>query len=280
MRGAAETASLVLHWVEHPVGTLPTGPLWRPAQLAAPAAGILGPLAAITRRACALLGTGNPAFGDQAPIGPGAMLLAAAIGGRHEPDTAARLIAAAGPAAGWQDAMARHAVVGAVLGRVGRQDLADGLLRASPLTAAFRYPPVGGTDDAGGPTGGEEAIERLLATRRGRDVLVAELATCSGDPRVLAWRARVLDQWVRRGQVDLALDVYARARLWHPQEWDAQVRKALGWHGQPTAEMKGTGDYWRHVSRVRLRAHRPLVSGIDDTVRLVNRYRRWDGGTR
>lgn len=193
---------------------------------------------------------------------------------------AARLIAAAESATGWQDAMARHAVVGAVLGKVVQEDLADRLLWASPLTAVFRHPPASGTEQVSGAAYAEETMERLLTTRRGRDALIRELATCSNDPQVLAWRARVLDQWVRRGRVDLALDVYAGARLWHASQWDEQVRKALRWHGQPTAEMKGTGDYWTHVSRVRLRAHRPVVSRIDDTVRLVNRYRGWGGGVR
>lgn len=281
MNGAVETAGLVLNWVVHQTGQVPNGPLWKASRLARPTGSLPGLVAEITRKANALRGTGSPPFGDQAPIGPGPVLLAAAIGGRAQAEAAARVIAAGGPSPGWHDATARHAVAAVVMDHLDLETLTDPVLRASELTAVFRHP---ARYDAGPDSPdllrAEDTVERLLAASRGRDVLVAELATCSEDRRVLSWRAHLLNQWVRHDRLDLPLDVYAQARLWHASRWDAQVRAALRWHGPPTAVMKGTADYWAHVGRLRLSAKRPVAGRYDDTLRLVNRYRSWSGGSR
>jgi hypothetical protein len=177
---ALDTAVRVVAWAADPCGPPPVGSLRHARRLAAapalPRDTVEVPLARLVRRTAARLGTGNPPLGDPAPAGPGALLLAAAIGGRTRPDLARklayllpvpRLTAATGH--GWCDAVARHAVVGPYL------DSAVAAVHPPPGTRAAtsgdgpagvspsRPDPAGaGEDDDHAPGTEETLVDALL----------------------------------------------------------------------------------------------------------------------
>ncbi|GGK97282.1 hypothetical protein Sme01_35780 [Sphaerisporangium melleum] len=280
--GAVETAQRVLDWVARPAGSLPNGTLWQASALAAPPSAALDRLREITRRSVALHGAGDPPFGDRSPVGVGAVLLAAAIGGRDQRDQAVLIATSLGGRTGPADALARHAVVAPALAPLGEGQgdgrLTERLLRASPLTALLHHP--SGDPDSAEGRDAERTAELLLERPRGREVLVAGLASCSPDAAVLAWRAYLLNQWLRHGRLDLVRDVYTMARLRHARRWDEQIGRALRWYGAPSAQMRATADYWAPAGRVDLRRTRPVARGHEPALGLVRRYRDWTGGAR
>ncbi|QXJ20205.1 hypothetical protein AGRA3207_000877 [Actinomadura graeca] len=286
--GAVETARRILDWVARPTGLVPNGTLWESSELAAPGQAVLDRLRSVTRTANALAGAGDPPFGDAAPVGLGAVLLAAAIGGREQADHAERIARAstpprdAGGAPGWHDLSARNAVLLPVL-RASPRWRTDGalvqsLLHASPLTAVLHHPPGGAAAERNYPAA-ERTAETLLEAPRGREVLVAALAADSRVPDVLAWRAHLLNLWLRHGRTDLVLDTYALARLRYGERWDEQIGAALNWHGRPDPVMTGTARYWTAAERVPLRLRRPVARGHERALTLVRRHRNWTGGT-
>jgi hypothetical protein len=148
----------VLEWARQPDGIPPDGSLAGvagvPADTTAAAA-----LRELTRSVAARIGAGQPAFGDPSPIGPGALLLATAIGGRLRHDVAARLAALVAPPpldrssqAGWADALARHAVAGPALA-AGISTGARPSARAGSRRPAFPAFPAGAGGSAGAARG-------------------------------------------------------------------------------------------------------------------------------
>lgn len=121
---AEETACQVLAWAARPSGPLPVGSLSGTARLIQPTAGTLTLVRDLASSTAAKLGAGTPPFGDGNPVGAGAVLLAAAVGGRRQPGPARQLALALPPTrpqrirpqrACWRDLIARHAVVAAAL---------------------------------------------------------------------------------------------------------------------------------------------------------------------
>lgn len=259
---AEATARLVLGWAGNPDTTPPTGQLRGTPALARPSRSTRLLLRSLAGSTAARLGAGAPPFGDPERIGLGALLLAAAIGGRAQPLEAV-LLAEALPAArlgadesaGWADALARHAVVGPFVehpaaavpppgsatdpsaGAVPEpaphtdpapaEPLRETLLRAAPLTAVLHRPPAERLTGGGAP-GAEVAAAMALLTRpRGGRVLVGALAGCSPDPLVLTWRTQLLRILATTGdRPDLVADTYLAARVRHGAAWDAALRAA------------------------------------------------------
>jgi hypothetical protein len=291
---AETTARRVLEWAAQPPdpagGALPSGSLRSAAALAAPTAATITALAALVRRTGARIGTGSPAFGDRSPAGPGAILLAAAIGGRAQAAPARLLAEAVRPprlgATGWADALARHAVLQPALSQLTPDDgsaesLVELLLRCSPLTAVLHRPPAVAL--AEGATANEVAAVTSLLTRpRGVDVLQATLSRFSADPAVLAWRTELLTRLGVDRPV-FVLDTYLTARLRHGPEWDealARARRAFSLVSGPDELCIATARYWLPLSRL-CRSHpvllreRPLMTGYQEALRLVEgRHRR------
>lgn len=312
---AARTAGLVLGWAatapaapgpRAPGALAPTGPLSDLAEIGAPDARLVDLLRYLAAAAAARLGAGTPPFGDPAPVGLGALWLAAAIGGRHDPN-AVDLVTAV-PAvplsadAGWAEATARHGVVDAYLrGGAhgspgdGPEALPDALLEASPLTAVLYRPPVAGNASA------MMATHHLLRRKRGAAILVARFAQPVRDPVVLGWHATVLAQ-LRQHHPNVLLDVYVTARLWHGQAWDEQITAArleLTGVGRASDAALATLRFWKPLAdlvreqdqRRGLRARLTNLTGTarHDTrdrlflrpaeygpvVELVGRYRRF-----
>ncbi|EIV94375.1 hypothetical protein FraQA3DRAFT_4127, partial [Frankia sp. QA3] len=93
---ALDTAVRVLGWACDAVGPAPSGSLAEPGSLGRPDARARDALAGLAARAAARSGAGRAPFGDDGPVGAGALLLAAAVGGRDSPLAAP--LAAAAPA--------------------------------------------------------------------------------------------------------------------------------------------------------------------------------------
>ena len=178
----------------------------------------------LTRATAARLGAGRPALGDPGTVGPGGILLAAALGGRERAAEAARLAAlipapALGPSAttGWLEALARHAVVGAAV--TADDPVSRACLDASPLSNVLVHPAEGQSERA------VDTAVGLLARPRGPGVLTAVLSAPATVPEVLSWRGRLLSRLARSHSPAVA-GVYAAALLQHGTEWRHQLRSA------------------------------------------------------
>ena len=272
---ALHTASLVLRWAADPAGAQPAGDLEEVAALAAPGAEVLEQLGRLTVRTVAVLGAGRPPFGDGGPVGPGALLLAAAIGGAEHAEAAGQIVEVAPPAAvgdggggGWADATARHGVVAPFVASSGGGDLTERLLAASPLTAVLLRP-AAGRNGAGDAADSLPTVAALLARPRGRDVLTTAFAAPARDARVLAWRTRVLSRLAAESR-EVALGIYLAARLRHGAEWDDLLA------GKATARTE-TVRYWAPLAaldradRTLLRSQ-PFLDGYRRALDLAGPY--------
>jgi FtsH ternary system domain X1 len=289
---AETTAQRVLTWAAAPAGPPPEGPLWSTRLLAAPQPATLALVCDLAAGTSARLGAGAPPFGDQSPVGAGAVLLAAAAGGRRQLGPARRLAEALPPSrplrtrpdqACWPDLVARHGLVAAVLARwpglaqapsrqpqgssprapsggdIAAADPADEpltevLLRMSPLTTLLHRPARQRL--TGGTTGDQvEAAAALLERPRGLAVLAAGLAAWPGEADILRWRAELLDRLSRSHQ-DLLLDTYTMARLRHGTDWDRRLqwaRRMLSMPGPPDPLAIATLQFWVPLARLRQR---------------------------
>jgi hypothetical protein len=273
---AEATARLVLSWAAtyratprwDPVSARPatdalpppSGQLRRPAQLGEPRSDTVEALGDMVRRTTARLGAGVPPFGDIDAVGPGALLLAAAVGGRRQVEPATLLAEAVPPprltvasgAAGWADATARHGVVDPFLRHTtasgAREPLVETLLEVSPLTALLHRPPAARLADATTRTE-EEAAMSLLSRPRGASVLAAALAGWATDDAVLNWRTALLAALSRPDRhPEVVVEVYLVARLRYGPAWDAALLRArnafLSRRHVPDAVSIATVRYW------------------------------------
>jgi hypothetical protein len=293
---AETTARRVLEWAADPdAAPLPSGPLGAAAGLAHPTAATVAALTELVRRHAAKAGAGNPPFGARSAVGPGALLLAAAIGGRGQPGPARLLIEAVPPprvgSSGLADALARHAVLEPAFplltsppgpsqpsgdaGEEPGEPLAETALRYSPLTAVLHRPPARALE--AGATATEMATVRsLLARPHGVDVLQVALSAVPTEPAVLVWRRELLTRLAIDDPV-FVVDTYVAARLRHGRQWDAAIsaaRRAFGALGAPDPLSMETLRYWLPLARLR-RSHpdllrqRPLMQGHQEALRLV-----------
>ncbi|WP_322749666.1 MULTISPECIES: hypothetical protein [unclassified Frankia] len=284
---AETTACRVLAWAGDTAGWSappPVGPLRETSALAHPAAATLTVLRELTRDTAARLGAGSPPFADRSPVGAGALLLAAAVGGRAQAGPA-RALAEAAPALrpatdGWADALARHAVVAPTLAACRAvPELADTLLRASTLTAVL-FRPAASRVSAGATATEVAAATDLLGRPRGRAVVTAALAGWSPDPAVLTWRAELLTR-LSHDHPGVVLDTYLLARLRHGVDWDRRLTwaaRALSGFGLPDDLPVATVGFWAPLAALDQRdpeliRSRTLLDGHRDALNLVRRYR-------
>ncbi|WP_440099032.1 hypothetical protein [Streptosporangium sp. H16] len=297
------TAQRVLGWAVTREGTLPSGPLWETARLGRPGRATRVLAGELARRTAATLGIGVPAPGDATTIGLGTVFLAAAVGGRGQPEPARRLAELARPAGRraigprWYDLVALHGLVAAVLRdwrppppssgtttTVSTTVSGDGdepepldeiLLRVSPLSAVLHRPPL--RKLAARATGEEVATAvELLARPRGAATLAAGLASWSPDHTVLSWRVELMRR-LRADHPDAVLDIHCLARSRHGAEWDRRLswaRRALNRLGPPDPLAIATVEFWAPLfsavrSGTELARVRPLLQGHEQALQLV-----------
>lgn len=303
---ALTTALRVLRWAVEGKGLPPGGPLQHTLGLTDPGPESRTALAELIRRFAAQHGAGRPPLGDPEPAGPGALLLAAAIGGRMESESACAVAEALPPeglterSGGWCDALARHAVVDPFLtgmsrleGRpapqgavgVGRAEaeanerrIAEVLLDASPLSAVL-YRPAAGRLSRGATAAVRTAA--LLVTRpAGHRLLCNSLAAWHSHAPVLDWRSQLLAR-LSADHPEVVLDTYLAARLRYGTEWDQQIgaaRRRLAARSLPDELTLATVRFWAPLADLarrqpRLPATRPLLAGHRPALELVRRYR-------
>jgi len=287
MTDAAGTALRVLAWAVDPVGPPPTGPLRHLAALARPSAALRDLVGRLAWCTAAQLGAGNPPLGDRSPVGLGAVLLAAAVGARAEPELAENLTRSVPPPTGWSDALVRHGVVGAALDDEGLrllEALADALIEASPLSAVVRRPGLRRLK-AGTTQAAVDSAVWLIEQPRGARLLSSSLAVPSHDQAVLAWRAELLDR-LRHDHLDVVLDTYLTARVRHGQAWDERIRWAereLSSLGLPSDLAIATARYWAPLAAVDRNAPghittRRYLTGHGRAIDLVRRHHQQYGG--
>jgi hypothetical protein len=262
--------------------------LRRAGTLADPDGATIAALRRLAWVAAARLGAGSPPLGDRGPAGIGALLLAAAVGGRLQSDAAAAILDAV-PAVrlrqpgAWAECLVRHAVLAPAVAAPGAtsgaapgavpDELTEALLRASPLTAVLHRPPSAAVSTARGTAVG------LVGRPGGAGVLAAALSAPATDLAVLRWRAQLLNL-LGRQHTEAALDVYVAARLWHGPAWDERIRwagrelRGLGLPGELPIE---TLRYWaplarlHHAERLGSRIYLRLQD-YGPAVALVDRY--------
>jgi hypothetical protein len=281
---ARETAHRVLAWAAAPAGPPPSGPVDGVHELATadPRTGEL--VAELTRCTAARIGAGTPPFGDGGRVGPGAVMLAAAVGARLQPAVAERLVLAVPDGSGLADAVARHGVMRPVL-PVGLANdtlperLLDAVLRASPVTA-LAYRPARDRLTSGATAAETETALALLGQPRGRTYLATVLGRPVREAAVLTWRTRLLAR-LRHTHPDTVVEVYLAARLHHGAEWDALMTRAvadLSGLGLPEQTPLAIVRFWAPLAALdrsdgsRLR-ERPFLDGYRRVFRLLDRYR-------
>lgn len=283
---ALETAYRVLAWAAAPDSPPPTGPVDSVRELAAPDPRTTELLAELTRCAAARLGAGARPFGDGGPVGPGAVLLAVAVGARLQPAVAEQVILAVPDRSGLADAVARHGVARPFLpmNPAGHAEalperLLDAVLRVSPLTA-LEYRPARDRLMSGATVVETETALALIAQRRGRSYLATVLCRPVRDAAVLTWRTQLLAR-LRHSHPEAVVEVYLAARLRYAREWDALLTQAvtdMSGVGLPEETPLATVRFWAPLAALdrsdqrRLRA-RPFLDGYRRVFRLLDRYR-------
>lgn len=286
----------------------PAGSLRATTRLLRPDGELRTALGTLTRDTAARLGAGRPPFGDDGPVGAGPLLLAAAIGARHDPARAGDLIGVAprlpaGVPGRWVDAIARHGVVEPVL-RVGRRirpgdrnagppsaaadrpatserlepDFIDTLLAATPLSAVLYRPPRRRV--AQRTVGAEVATAfDLIGRPRGARVLTAALAAWAPEADVLAWRADLLSR-LSGPHPDVVVAVYLLARQRHGGDWDRMLAGADRRlrTGHPDDLAIATISFWAPLARLHRRdpallRRQETLAGVRPALSLVDRYR-------
>ncbi|KOV61832.1 hypothetical protein ADK64_25515 [Streptomyces sp. MMG1121] len=238
----------------------PEGELTDPQQLAVPPADVSAAVVRLAAQSAARLRLDALASGERRPVGAGALLLAAAVGGRAQALLAAETVRAVPPARSLWDVLAHHAVVAPALAHIGDRTLAGRLRAASPLTALLDRPDPVGESDA------ELLLEDVLLTHhQGRRLITTVYCEAPASPAQALWRGRLLDQ-LRMSERELVIDVYEAALLRHTAAHLALIRRArVGLTAPPDlAAARPVASWWAALARLE-RSHRPLLrarSGI------------------
>ncbi|OIJ99909.1 hypothetical protein BIV25_08675 [Streptomyces sp. MUSC 14] len=262
---AVDTAVRVLLWSTTTDGTAaapspPEGELTDPQDLAVPPPDVGAAVVGLAVRTAARLRLDALASGERRPVGVGALLLAAAVGGRDRAGLAAETVRAVPPARSLWDVLAHHAVVAPALPHVTDPALAGRLRAASPLTGLLDRPDPVGESDA------ELLLEdRLLTHPQGRRLITTVYCEAPASPAQALWRGRLLDQ-LRMNERELVIDVYEAALLRHTAAHLALIRRArIGLAAPPDLDAaRPVARWWAALARLE-RSHRHLLrarSGI------------------
>lgn len=240
----------------------PEGELTDPQDLAAPPPDVTAMLTGLAAQTAARLRLDALAAAERRPVGPGALLLAAAVGGRARPGLAAETVRAVPPARSLWDVLTHHAVVAPALPHIGDAVLAGRLRAASPLTALLDRP------DPLGESAAENLLEDVLLTHpQGRRMITTVYCEVPASPAQALWRGRLLDELrMSTSTRDLVIDVYEAALLRHAQRHLSLVRRARAALTAPPdlASARPVAYWWAALARLE-RSHRQMLrarSGI------------------
>lgn len=225
---AVATAERVLLWAQSGQGSIPPGDLSDTEELADPGQGLLARTAAqqLAAVAAARWRWGCPPLGDRRALGPGVLILAAAMGGGSNGHLeAARLLAQAIPQIDHNGAAAelltRHFVLDRACGRLPAQ-LAEELLLCSPLTELLDGPV------ASRKTAATRLAQRLLNNRLGKSFLCLRLAQPDLPRSSRRWHAELLERLRIGSDAEYAfvIDVYESQFVHHREATLQEIRSA------------------------------------------------------
>ncbi|MDI1447254.1 hypothetical protein [Polyangium sp. 6x1] len=261
---ATAIAAEVIAWVRgpggaRPHGRTPQGGMGFPSLLAPPEAlrAAAGALASIH---AAKLGLRAPPLGDGRPLGPGGVVLAAAVGLADAKSVAEALAEACPELSGAWDLVLRDAIVSRALATSIDADLADMLRARSPLTAVRERPAPGGEDET------VLTIAALAGHADGRRLVVQTFARPGAPREVRRFRAAAMER-LRTGDaslLDLVIEVYEAALVFHRErvmEEIAAARAVITGRGDPEAKIEDTlavASFYGPLWRIR-RAHGELL---------------------
>jgi hypothetical protein len=227
---ARDTAIRVIEWAIAGSGPPPRGDLFRTEELGLPDGRLAEALGQLTSITAARLRLGSPPLGDPGPVGPGAALMAAALGVAHVPELVQYLLQAVPEAAGDADWVARHGIADRALGYLAGP-LADEFRLVSPLTALLDRPVREQQAQA------IAHVLRLIGRREARLALQLALAQPTASPEVRRWRGILLGNLRLQGDDGrrFVLEVYEAALIHHQAEVLEQVQAAWAVLQNPAA---------------------------------------------
>ncbi|MDC0746617.1 hypothetical protein [Polyangium mundeleinium] len=260
---AAAIAAEVISWASAPGGARPRktpgGEMGYPSLLTPPEP-LRDAAAALASIHAAKLGLRAPPLGDGRPLGPGGVVLAAAVGLAETKGVAEALAEACPELSGAWDLVLRDAICARALATSIDADLADMLRARSPLTAALGRPAPGGED---------ETITTIAALARHADGkrLVVQTFARPGAPReVRRFRAAAMER-LRTGEtslLDLVIEVYEAGLVFHRErviEEISAARAVILGRGDPEAKIEdalAVAAFYGPLWRIR-RAHAELL---------------------
>ncbi|TKD03185.1 hypothetical protein [Polyangium fumosum] len=260
---ATAIAAEVIAWASAPGGArprkTPQGEMGYPSLLAPPQR-LRDAAAALAAIHAAKLGLRAPPLGDGRPLGPGGVVLAAAVGVVETKGVAEALAEACPELSGAWDLVLRDAICSRALATSIDADFADMLRARSPLTAALGRPAPGGED---------ETIATIAAIARhadGRRLVVQTFARPGAPREVRRFRAAAMER-LRTGEtslLDLVIEVYEAALVFHRERVIEEITAAraviLG-RGDPEAKIEdalAVAAFYGPLWRIR-RAHAELL---------------------
>ncbi|MDI3285135.1 hypothetical protein [Polyangium sp. 15x6] len=261
---ATAIAAEVIAWASarggaRPRGKAPLGEMGFPSLLTPPEV-VRSAAAALASIHAAKLGLRAPPLGDARPLGPGGVVLAAAVGLAESPSVAEALAEACPELSGAWDLVLRDAITSRALATSIDADLADMLRARSPLSAALGRPAPGGEDET------IATIAALVRHPDGRRLVVQTFARPGAPRDVRRFRAAAMER-LRTGDaglLDLVIEVYEAALVFHRErviEEIAAARGVITGRGDPEAKLEdalAVAAFYGPLGRIR-RAHGELV---------------------
>jgi hypothetical protein len=252
---AMDTAMRVLVWaIADGAGMAPAGDLGGAGELAAPTSDVQDAGIRLAVVSAARLRLAAPPLADSRPVTPGMVIMAAAIGARAQPTTAAMLMRAVASARSAYEMVARHALAMAMIRRYGQlpdamADPATALLPmlrdASPLTGLLYLP------GPAGPLRCDQMLDELLRCADGRNLATLAMAVPPVTDEQSSWRGELLNGMLGEDR-NWVLDVYETAMSWYAEGHRDRVRQA---HKQlrrslNAATVAPTAAWWQALARL------------------------------
>ncbi len=268
---AVAIAAEVITWVMSPGGARPRAKTPEGAmgfvELLSPPASLRSAATAAASIHSAKLGLGAPPLGDGRPMGPGGLVIAAAVGLADVQEVAGALALSAVALSGAWDLVLRDAIVRRALATSLDEDLAETLRQVSPLSAVLERPAKGCEDAT------IALLSRISGHGDGRRLVVKAFSRPGASRDVRRFRIDVMERLRTHEEksLDLVLEIYEASLVFHRERAMAEIaaaREVIAGRGDPDAKLEdalAVAAWYGPLARIR-RAHADLLRkrhGID-----------------
>jgi hypothetical protein len=211
----------VLVWaISDAAGPPPSGDLEDAIELADPPPDVRDAGIRLALVSAARLRLAEPPLADTRPVSCGAIIAAAAIGGRGHPSAAAMMRTISPPWSAYDQA-ALHGITAAVAKRAPGTALLLVLRDASPLTGLLDWPGQGASEWC------DQLLDEMLRHPDGRNLATLAFAATPESDTQSRWRGEVLNEMLSVPENrSWVLDVYETAMSWHAQGHRDRVKQA------------------------------------------------------